>query len=594
MENKKLLFAGILGGVVLVAAISFATVMIFRDDPQGQSQDKQAILQSIRAANPALFNHKQSSDLAAASNFATAETDSKMSAIFEPQFKYTADKSTQIAGPAASRCETIYSPAISNAVRSESYNYYDNGKFYGKSIGYSASNELINYYLSYPIENGDKGYTYFGGTYAVETDYLYDNNSTFVKVSTSEPEAMQAPPQNEMEETTTTEETIVEPDVVEEPSFIDDRNIVGEEKINGIDAYIIEYTYQTNCDFEKGMTDAVRSKNTVIDMGEEQLADTTIVERSWVSKEDYNYIQSKTYIDTVNDENLVTTYTYQSTKTNQPFSEVSDIFTFDLNVPVTKITIDNTSATLLENEKQYLRSHPVKTLKPVKIESISQFFSMVQDESSPSEATYLNDRAFYPQGEIGDELFKQYDFSKDLVMEDDWARQESDITYLIESGGITDLNITSYQKAGNSLTKIIDQHFGGNENALETTTLVIDGKKYTAKYIDQENYYGVIEPGSGGVDDPVIMEQSTSSSNRETTSVMPAEPGNEKFTENYNYINYFVETEDRIFVISATMKADSQLPDFETLDSNDVDDLTFLESLIDKTYQGMDQPVKAL
>jgi hypothetical protein len=400
--------------------------------------------------------------------------------IVGSEYSYYYNKTETRRGNAISLCKAIdetssYSPSY------ESYQYHNSDwtENHEKSITYSAEGELDSYYLSNQTSDSSTSYEYRGGSFAIKTiTYYQAATSGSVDDLNVVPNAEDRVEIN-VDESVNNEITNY---------FGSDAKITSEVTENGKTYYVIEHSYVQDCN--QPFYILLDSRVPVAEQ-ESSPDNKTIVVEEWVEKDTFQLRRSKTYLESISEDNLLTEIVFTTEMSNVSFSEVADKFNFDYGVEIKEQVNDYRN--YVENEKQdivsYLTEENVQLLFIDGLTLDNIYASKIWTDRINSTNYYL-DRNFYPSGERGDKMYEEMtQFSRFDSSTEAWYDEALVITNFSKLVGdiyqSVGINIHQSNKSADDLLK----NYTYNPDNLEVAdvSFMVNGvavaaKKYTATY----------------------------------------------------------------------------------------------------------------
>ncbi|MBP9758501.1 hypothetical protein KBD45_02305 [Candidatus Dojkabacteria bacterium] len=523
-------------GVLSVLGIMYVSPMIF---PKTNSlkltqQQKREIYKSILENNSQMNTQTQTMNsqenyntqevtLPQNANQAVAQADQK--AVVETKLvplpgnidftkKIVTTVTTNTKGPKAGECKSIYDPGLISADKYESVSYYDDeGNYVSKSTEYYADNLVL--YYSRSTKNESENIEYKGGKYAVKSIYSYqpellETDAVVEERITEETVSNYMPLDTSLDNSEKNSDENID-DLIEK-YFGEGTDIVGEEVIDGKKFYILEYSYESECDYSYDIYETPDFWNGEDYDSTENKADMTkITIRNYVDINDYSVVRTDTFLGEADDSNLVYTSTSAGSEKNSDIDTALAEIKFDLDVPIKEYEPQNIPMNINQNEEKeiikYLQSNNFPILKFASGEyDLNRIYASGYYESKPIKDEYLDliqNRNFYPEGDFGDKLFDQYyrysyDYQTDFknpVISWDYIVTGNNLnsSYLaatLYDGKYSDMDIVKTLVYRPVRTKSIDD-----------VELNINGEKVTAKlYKYQTEYEDIV------YDEPVYKE----------------------------------------------------------------------------------------
>lgn len=507
-------------------------------------------------------------------------------------YNFFADLVTTTQGPAAATCEIFDQDPLTAPKTIEYHSFNTKDQSYTKSISRNSNNDILHYYLFQHEDTQITDYTYFGGSYALETktivDYDFKQGDLPVDYDDQYFEGIDEISEEELVDERLAvqidEENI--PDEYLEDYTDNPEELIGEETINGINTYIVESSYDTNCDITDDLNYPL-TETTFEDVPTIPFGDT-IISRNWVNKETYEIVRTEEYLGTVTPENLLISTEIDLQRSNESITNISPIFEFDQPVEIKTVEFDYSPEGERQKQIDFLTSRSIQTLRPdaAGIDAEYLYLGVYEEDFE-----VYSDRAFYPQGELGDVLFKQNSFDFE---DNGWIQELSNVDFSNRSDyNSSSYFVSMYSKDDTTLEKVIEYTTGTASNdQFQDITIKIDNNNYPATMFTDKIEFGdepdfVEEPFIGR--DPEIIESEESvagpgSSETETKPLLSIEE--EPYPiEEFIFRSIFVEVGSSIFAINIDgPKLETQTSyAFELIDSSSVEGKKFFLDLIDKS-----------
>jgi len=422
LPRKSLFITGTICGVLSAFLIGALFIGGIINRSSGlTAEQKQAILEAIIKNNSAsLFNRNQSAT-PTSSGLAADAASSFAPLILRPNpTDYTYRHSTVIleSGPAATTCK-IFTSSTTQPYSTESFDFYgDNNSYNSKQISKDKNGNLIDYYLNNSTATTSESISYKGGSYAAKTSYDYSrvqnfNGATSLEVAPDaatkpdEPTPTGAPEDNSSSVSSEpSDTTTVDTNDVITQYFGPDADIVDTVTKNGKTYYILQYSYQTNCNQDMKylpLLDSVTSNYST------QSTSDKIIVQNLVDSTTFEVISNSNYLTSVSTANLLNSYTTTIETNNSTFDQVSDKFTFEYDVPVKTIVYSNYDPSKeAQNVIDYLSKNSMTLLlldlSGAKLQSA---YSIPASQDANIDTNYFYDRNFYPSGSLGDQMFNE-------------------------------------------------------------------------------------------------------------------------------------------------------------------------------------------
>ncbi len=580
MNKKLMLFATFLFFIAVISTGGIAGYLLLQEDKSDKfftvsASERQRVLSNVIANNSeaALTSNslKSTNNTPTYENAPNLANDSavameepspdKLSApgmlIAPPKepetFAYTKTKIKY--GPKVAECKSYGIADEAKEANSESYEYYfDNYKYFSKNFS-KIDGVLQYYYINKSYENRSENIEYYGGNFAIKTVATYDTVSS----------------------TGTLAIPLIENEIGDDVNVEDQiKNIFGNDVIilkpeNDDSYYVIEYQHEINC---------------LIDSNENL---DTLITRSYIKSDSFEIFKTQTYLNIVSKENLLDTTNIDSKEEKKDYSDVSDKFEFEYDVPIKEERITsfnpyNNVEKVKDETLKYLSENNLKILVPVKTFANETLYAptavTTKIERGLDTFEYKNlrdDRDFYPKGSYGDELYnniiQSYLGTSQLLSYGFYDTNSS-------------LNIEVYKDdvAIDELLKNLIGEVDSDSLNKSTLKITIDGKQFSVNVFEYtyENSIRPMPPSAEGA--------------------MPVEPpdcltGSCGYTiQKINFVEfngYFYKLDYYDYSNGLTNNTLS-ITEFKSLDSKNIDAKAQIEILIDNAYEDQPIPVDVL
>lgn len=424
-------------GILSVLGILFVYPLVFpkTDSLKLTPQQKREIYKSI------LENNSQMQTMSSQDNFKTQEIDQKSTSnkeSFQAEPKLNVESklvplpgnmdftnkiittiTTNTVGPKVDECKSIYSPGLISADQFESLSYYDDeGNFVSKNTEYYGNNLVI--YYSKSTKNYSENIEYKGGKYAVKSVFNYQPELLETDTMVNEKIVDNAEDQINsnylpLEDSKNSDD--FEIDSLMKKYFGEDIDIVGKEEIDGKEYYILEYSYETECDYDYFSYKTPDFWNGEDYDSQEIMANPTKISiRNYVDIQNFSIARTDTFLGKVDDANLIySSVTVGSEKVND-IDTASEEIKFDIDVPIKEYNPNKNPINFDQNENkaiiEYLRNNnlPIPQFDTFDYD-LSMIYSTGYYQEDPIKDEYtqlIEDRDFFAEGDFGDKLYKQY------------------------------------------------------------------------------------------------------------------------------------------------------------------------------------------
>ncbi len=491
VDTKKLLLFGGLG-IFSVVALLVGGVLVFgiyqSSKPIQKEFDKAEFLAKVLEKNSqgvlASFSSPEtltSSQLSSSQKSAEGSGYDGMGIgmpFFDQNYNYSFDSYTTEYGKAKSKCEDSWMNSYDSSYIFKSDSYYysdpdDYSTYKSKSLSYDKDGNLIGLYYG----DSDSSITYNGGKFAVKYEYDYSNEEflTPIEEYTSESNVEEVVG---IEEPIAYEDTTVYDDgtVYDEtytPSIEDyfGEDIEVEEVVyEGKSVYAITSKYSYNC------SDLVYSAR-IMDAEERSEGEMeTIVTRSIVDKDTYEIYRIESYLDSISPQNLMNATTIKFERKNVDFAEVESLFEFDIDVPIK--VVDSLASSNEYNDlyntqlKNVVSELNLNLIVPSSSDLKLSYVYLPNIVVETTESKFYKDRDFYPEGEIGDIMYKNA--TEVYPYDMDFAQSLISLSYNSEDdlGNYTYANIDVYENSYSFADLVLSEGYREESGEIE-----IDGVK---------------------------------------------------------------------------------------------------------------------
>lgn len=528
----------------------------------------------------------ETTTLSARSAGGTADlaADAQILPLFPPvatDYNYRYSKNTYTRGQAADKCLAFGAAGENNQY--ESYEFNDQqGTSYYKSISSDSNGQLITYSLNKNTTTGNEYYEYRGGQFAVKTVYTYDANmlratdggagTSGQSVDGAEPTVAPDAPVVDVP-TDTPADTPVSPETPTstEPTpaddlikqyFGDNAQVQSVQQEGGQEYYVIQYSFPVNCN------EAIYLYRAADSTASNATFTNNVIYVSWVSSKDFIVYKTFSYLDSVSDTNLIDSTLQTGETRTTDFASVASNFNFDYNVPVRTLDTSLLSTTPEEDAKNtadYLATLNVDVLllnhPSLKVNSI---YSYNPEPKIPEGWDYYTDRAYYPAGTKGDEMYAQAT-----------TKTEFNRDYVSSLVSVSTYNETNYQyfsmegyantyTDAQLLENRFSEHTVENQQNLSWT---VDGQPVTAVLY-------TVKVKSWAI--PIAAEDSARS------AIMPVEPGYACEGDDCSYTEKVITLAhgSTRYLIGLTPELDVNSLQFDSYNTQNAADMQFLRSKI--------------
>lgn len=455
MKKKYLIatFAVSFSLIALVLLGIFSYIYFFkvnRDDLNLSAAEKRALLQQILENNSrgSLETKQASLDRFAADDVAEDANYSLIYPVNPDGKSYYYSKTTVTEGPAADNCAALnYTGSTVKISTWESYSYSDETGSWNKNLSFTDDGSLVNYSLSESSEDMYSSLEYLGGKYAIKTIYNYpDTRKVEPAVDTvSEPDA-------DVEVVTETDEVTY--DSID-MFFGEDADILSVEIIDGVEHYLVQYSYEMPCDIS-AMPYEARTVSAVYE--DDQAANEKIVERLYVNKETLATRVTEMYLNSVSDENLIVTNNNETESSDKAFADVAGIFEFEYEAEVTEheytdnFDYESEKAAMLE----YVENNNVKVLSLEEDGYQLGYINFPGIYNQLFNTDLYYNRDYYPEGELGEDLYQEA-----LANRYYYAQEEASVNYNSGEGNVY-MTLLTFDPEKVTLEELEDQFISPN------------------------------------------------------------------------------------------------------------------------------------
>jgi len=585
MMKRKIVIMGViflsLLSVFAVVGLAVTNLRI----TQNVLNDKD-ILAKISMANPGLNQSRSAYSSATGANaISELSQDAKLIApgyLPESDYNYYYSKSSTKRGPAFDSCNYgVDQSSIVYVPTYESFNYNDNSTYYSKYVGYNEDGSINTLSISKSLTT-DSTYeyediTYFGGDYAIKTvnKTQIDDSLTRPLEDTAEPMLLESSPAESVNNDASTSV------VTDYPNYFgDSASVKRTETINGKDYYIIEYSYEVNCDgfvsLDRWESNSVEDKKTLYTV-------------TYASVDSYQILKTETYFNSVEPANLMDTTESMNENVNIDFSSVASNFEFTSNVPIREIDTSSQSATVstydpdteVQKSLAFAKSEDLTLVLPL-VSATNQYIYL--NHTSPEDyiATtngYYPDRSFYPAGEIGDKMYNSYNGITSALSIGTVPLSLGSISYTINDSSYNlsiyansveekkVLNSFLYTDLQNKNEEIVNITIGGELVEATLYSFEVDQPEYsTLPYIDSMSETTVAPPADACTQDCLVKQY-----------ILVFNYDNNKYAlQEYTYISGNTQTEFNTTIDGM----------FEALSASSATDLVEIETLLNNSIKG--------
>jgi hypothetical protein len=536
--NKKNL---ILGGISLIALslLVLLTVIVIINRLQNNNAirtanlseaELQELYTKIADANPTFNkeatvarNSTADADMEAA--LSSYAADSKLIAPYygTENVLYT-NKYENRYGPAVNTCSTFgyYGTYESGDVEtSESHNIMSGGYSNSVSTTTRGNGIVTSYYSNVSNANSNISYEYQGGKFAVKFNYPVYAAMTSTTVRTepafTEPaESVLIDPEKPVTDDSTSSDSMptdLPLELSEDPAtrikqlFGENATIIGTQNEEGKDYYVVQSSYDINCEELNYRTLALSSV--------QPATTNTAINHYKIDPESYLVVDTTIYLDAVSENNLISvSKTTTSERTVSGFAEVSSLFDFPYSVPVREVTIPAYSpANEINKTRTIIQNKSISILKPTNADLVADSVTLYDQAEQTNFYGHATDRDFYPEGAVGDRIYDMYTGGSTLkydaaVLYDDGSYYPTALGYVyFNSSDFTkSLSYTIYEDIQMNYENLLAVLKNGKEGVTETpVTITVNGEAVNAvsityTYSDMVN---ATEGSAGASIDPV-------------------------------------------------------------------------------------------
>lgn len=609
LRNKKLFVGGVsILSVFLIAGIGYFTFSSFFS-PDIQTKDQLTLEEilanaveknSMRGLGDASYNNLLSTKAFAENGNSLSADLAQSVGIPSPygweDYNYSTSTSTFTPGAAFDTCPVMNFPSVNSKTTSVSKYFYDDQ---GSSLSLNTLTDSKGNILNYFLSKGNESYIYYGGEYAVKLvfeDYLYEKPaldqsgmepSDVIDPSSTDPNTPVSDPNTVgLDDTVTVDsdevvemqiEEVMDPqqlDQVEDPKdyisqfFGDNTTLIGTETLDGVDAYVVEWSYNSSCDFEDALTlekatSSYAETNTPIDENT-----YTIIDRTWIDSESFLILKTESYINSADQANLIGTRVDRTITKNTTIAEVQNEFVYSLDpsIPVREVVYKS-----VEPNSEYYQAvalakeQGIKLLFPtdtsLQLNYVAPWSTRVEGDD------FYLDRAFYAPGVVGQNMFVQMN--------------PSSISEYYVSVFNLSFSSADYEKSINieywniEPAKVIDWVWGDSATRKESRTLIINGEEIRADVyvIDQTSY----------VDDLMPVDEPPATGSGSTGGSSGSYEGSDDRIEGENQYRYIIFEYDG-YTISIS-ETNTTVQGLKAYDLSVATDQSAVNGLVDEMYK---------
>ena len=282
------------------------------------------------------------------------------------------------------------------------------------------------------------------------------------------------------------------------PYYFGEDSEVEEVTIEGKKYYLVIYSYDTPCSYneERSKNPTISSETTSLEAENTK----TLFFKDLYETDTYSLVKQEVYLASISDNNLISSSEYVVEKAEKTISEVSSLFTFDLNVNVKNVptTAYNENSyypyekdvikqsSYLTYLKNFLQQKDIEIFTPSN-ETYVLFETSISDYYDPTKPYYTN-RNFYPNNDFGQKQYEDYlalyeslsynqKFTTTYILKDETERSQDPGFY----------QISAYDK-NLDVSDFSEYFFGTNQYtfkdsiSLKINNETVSATKYTYNY----------------------------------------------------------------------------------------------------------------
>ncbi|RMD76978.1 hypothetical protein D6810_02360 [Candidatus Dojkabacteria bacterium] len=552
-KNKFLIFASIAGVLVGVVVVGVFVLGVTVQDKSVKTlrlsvEEKMEVYKKILSQSSSSILTVQRSIGSMTSRVASPEAESQRLGTYKmvPNFMVPTpplqqsdvdyDKESNLSktvttvtrGPKYNACRAVYDPEnmFSDAKNTNLY-YSGDNEYINKVESKDEKDRLIDYTITRSSVGGSSEVlSYKGGRYAVRMIYPPVPVQDRSKIAQPEPyvdstsgpsNSVSVPESNDFSLENENDKTKGDYDPLEELKrmYGQDIDIVEKRFIDGVEVYVLRYSYEINCDSqlwyayqsEVGSTDTTRSRANI----------SKIYQEVFLNVKTFTHKGQVSYIDAVSPSNVIVSYKFEFDNLKISDDEVKKFFDFNVDYPgiqIKEFRIPvHDPAKQVQEQLNYYNSLQFKFIRPsgTDYEIQSAYFYDLRD--SVSSTDFYNDRDFYALGEFGDKMYELHrtDNKKRFI-------QPTGSYTISKSNGE---NVFTFQiYSSSSIDDILKLNFSSEDSYIRRETekvkLTISGQSIDAVKVTEKYVYNVS-------DSPIYRGSDS------TTNQSPSENGSYKF-----------------------------------------------------------------
>jgi len=460
----------------------FSYNMFLKNVADEDTENNDSILEKIASHNPS-----RESPAAEMLSKGGEESDMKLSSMIAPDiqsrnYNYSRMETEYSNGPSASKCPIMVA----------------HGGLVTKDISaqfYSSKEEWIPSHSKYVFYIGDSVYDY---NLNVKTDrWVYRGGDYGVNILNSEQFYALAEKGSEVAIASNSSDTSVK------ERFGEDTKILEKVRKGDSTYYKLQWSYDIGCEesvLEKDVVSITSDKKGIF----VALADT----------ETYEIVEESLYLDRYVESNRVYTRSYQRLEKTLEFSEVSDEFVFDFDVPVKKYDASDFdySEAYKEGIIEYLGENKFDLLQLVTSNYQLQSSSSQHVNVIPDYEKYLIDRSFYSSDSYGQKSYTDNVNMYVTSVDSEEVKEVVQLSYSDPEVSWVTLNQFDKVYSDTLLLKSI-VYDGPNITSDSEIEVYINGNKVMAKVYSLEGNSSSV-PGSDSGESPVEKEEYYESNER--------------------------------------------------------------------------------
>jgi hypothetical protein len=411
-------------------------------------------------------------------------------------FTFSRTVSTVTKGEKSGQCKAIYDADNMYAEGTSTYLDYADANWtnsMSKNEHRDPQNRIVSYYIHKSRPDGSyENLSYMGGSYAVNQitpPSFYITNNLRENVEPMDGLVSEPDVYTNEENIPSTTQTQPDPITIIKDMYGPDADIVEKRVVNGQDAYVIRYSSEMDCNAL--MRPFIKMPMVLSNDSSNYTPETKkIVYELSVSSSTYEVLEQITYLGSANPANVIVRFNTSIDRSNISFAEAEKFFNFDFpNVEVRQIVLPAYDEKKeIARNIDFFNSLNFKLVRPTGANAVLSSSYFYAPYIADPAFEYWKDRAFYPAGEFGDILYKQYTENTGY----NYINAAGSYNYFVDNVSIniqvfSDTTISNLMN--NNYQYILSSEDKNSSSRIEDVKLNIGGSNVDAKKITNEYTY---------------------------------------------------------------------------------------------------------